>query len=586
MAAEGSSGAGILFEPDERPPAPLALGLGLQFALLSLSGMMLIPMIVFRAVDASDALLSWAVFASLLICGAVTALQAFRMGRFGAGYILVTGTSGAAIAVAVDALEAGGSGLLATLLCAAALFQLAFSARLSLFRRILTPTVAGTVIMLVPVTVMPIIFGMLDDLPPGSASLAGPACALTTVLVVAGTMLKGTPRLRPWAPVAGIAIGSAFAGAFGLYDIDRVLDAAWIGVPALEWPGLDLDFGPHFWGLLPGFLLVIVICSIRTISASVAIQGVSWRGRRAIDFRAVQGAVTADGVSNVLSGLAGTIPNGVRMTTVSLTQLTGVGARSVGIVLGAGLAALGFFPKVLAVVLAVPGPVLAGYVTVMIATIFALGIKTVMQDGMDYRQGLIVGFSFWIGFGCQNGLIFPEYLADFAGGMLQSGLTAGGLVAILMTGILELTAPRRARLEAELDLAALPTIHEFVRAFAARSGWDAAMAARIKAASEESLLTLLQRDEDRPAGRRRLLVTGQAQGATAVVEFVAAPGEENFEDRLTLLGERAVDDSIEREVSLRLLRHVASSVRHQQYHDTDILTVRVEASVPSGGDRA
>lgn len=51
MAAEGSSGAGILFEPDERPPAPLALGLGLQFALLSLSGMMLIPMIVFRAVD-------------------------------------------------------------------------------------------------------------------------------------------------------------------------------------------------------------------------------------------------------------------------------------------------------------------------------------------------------------------------------------------------------------------------------------------------------------------------------------------------------------------------------------------------------
>ena len=33
---------------------------------------------------------------------------------------------------------------------------------------------------------------------------------------------------------------------------------------------------------------------------------------------------------------------------------------------------------------------------------------------------------------------------------------------------------------------------------------------------------------------------------------------------------------IEREVSLRLLRHLASSVRHQQYHDTEIVTVRVE----------
>ena len=29
-------------------------------------------------------------------------------------------------------------------------------------------------------------------------------------------------------------------------------------------------------------------------------------------------------------------------------------------------------------------------------------------------------------------------------------------------------------------------------------------------------------------------------------------------------------------VSLRLLRHHASSVHHQQYHDTDIVTVRVD----------
>ena len=34
---------------------------------------------------------------------------------------------------------------------------------------------------------------------------------------------------------------------------------------------------------------------------------------------------------------------------------------------------------------------------------------------------------------------------------------------------------------------------------------------------------------------------------------------------------------MEREVSLRLLRHIASSVRHQQFHETDIVTVRVEA---------
>ena len=40
------------------------------------------------------------------------------------------------------------------------------------------------------------------------------------------------------------------------------------------------------------------------------------------------------------------------------------------------------------------------------------------------------------------------------------------------------------------------------------------------------------------------------------------------------------DAPAEHEVSLRLLRRLASSVRHQQYHGTDIVTVRVAAPAP------
>ena len=63
----------------------------------------------------------------------------------------------------------------------------------------------------------------------------------------------------------------------------------------------------------------------------------------------------------------------------------------------------------------------------------------------------------------------------------------------------------------------------------------------------------------------------------AVLEFVAAVGEGNVQDRLALLAERPDDVLLDREVSLRLLRHIASPVRHQQFHETDIVTVRVEA---------
>ena len=43
-------------------------------------------------------------------------------------------------------------------------------------------------------------------------------------------------------------------------------------------------------------------------------------------------------------------------------------------------------------------------------------------------------------------------------------------------------------------------------------------------------------------------------------------------------------DTIEQEGSLRLLRHLASSIRHQQFHDADMATVRVDA--PPSAPRA
>ncbi|MYH58301.1 MAG: hypothetical protein F4145_09955, partial [Boseongicola sp. SB0675_bin_26] len=330
--------------PEEKVPAMLAAGLGLQMAGLAIPGTVLIPTVVFRTAGQAETFLLWAVSASVMICGAVTVLQAIRVGRVGAGHILVTGTSGAAIAVSVAALAEGGPALLAVLMLALSLFQFAFSARLSLFRRILTPTVMGTVIMLTPVTVMPVIFDQLENVPAGSPPSAAPLSTLATLLVIAVIVLKAKGPLRLWAPVVGIVAGSIVSGAFGLYDVDRIAKASWVGLPRAQWSGIALDFGPAFWGLLPAFLFISVVCTIQTISGSVAVQRVAWPSPRAADFRTTQGAVAADGVGNLLSGLAGTMPIGFRPTGTSMIELTGISSRRVGVAYGATVVALAFLP--------------------------------------------------------------------------------------------------------------------------------------------------------------------------------------------------------------------------------------------------
>ena len=576
----------VRYQPDERPPGGVVLGSGAQIVVLGITGLVAFPTILVLAAGETDAYLSWAVFCTVVLSGAATILQAARIGRIGAGYLLTIGPAGPFIGICVAALVEGGPGLLAILVIISSLVPLAISPRLSLFRRLLTPTIVGTVNMLIPVTVLPVVFGRVTDVPEGVPALAAPLTAAMTVLVVTVIQLKAAPRLRLWAPLLGVVSGSVVAVPFGLYDVDRVIQASWIGPPQGAWPGIDLQFGPAFVGLLPAFVFLTLIGTIQAITAGVAVQRVSWRRSRAVDYRVVQGTVAADGISKLLCGVAGIMPTQTTTVSVPTIELTGVAARSVGIAAGALMIGLALVPKALAAVLAVPGPVYAAYLFVLLALIFVRGMSEVVQGGIDHRKGLIAGLGFWVGVGCQYGMIFPEHIAGFAGGLLANGITAGGLVAIVMTLFLELTAPRVDRIETEADISVLPKVRRFIGAFAAHSGWDSKMVHRLEAASEESLLMLVgEEDGGEKHDRRRLFLSARKDVDGAVLEFVAAPGEENIQDRIGLLAERPDDALMEREVSLRLLRHIASSVRHQQFHDTDILTVRVDAPESGPGGR-
>ena len=139
----------LRYEVEDRIPRPVALGLGLQLAAMGINGVVLMPTIVFRAGGAEE-LVFWAVFASVLACGVATILQGVRARRIGAGYALPHVSSAIFIAVCAEALIEGGPGLLATLVVISALAQAAFSARLSLLHRVLTPVVTGTVVCSFP----------------------------------------------------------------------------------------------------------------------------------------------------------------------------------------------------------------------------------------------------------------------------------------------------------------------------------------------------------------------------------------------------------------------------------------------------
>ena len=568
--------ANIRYEPDEPCPLPVALGVGVQGIIIGIAPTVLIVAITALAAGQDERYLSWAVFAALIISGVGTALQAAKIGRLGGGHVLIMGATPNFIAISVLAIEEGGPAMLASLIVLSSFFYLALAAWLPLLRRIITPVVSGTVLMLIAAMILPISFDRLQEIPEGAPIAAGPCVAAVTLIAATMLMLRGPRTWRPWSLLLGIAAGCVAAAPFGLYDFERLSAASWVGIPNSGFPGLDLTPSAGFWALLPMFLIVTLVQVIKGIGDGVVVQQVSRRRPRTTDFRLIQGSTYANGVGVLLSGITGTPPTtSYSSSTVSLINLTGVSARSAGYAVGGLLVVLAFFPKITSVLTSIPSPVMGGFLLVAIGMLFVEGVQTLARAGLDPQKAIVVGLAFSIGLGMQHQNILADLLGSPWGELLGNGMTIGTATAIALTAFLELTSPRRRRLEIRLDIADLPHLDAFLQEIAAKMGWDTAATERLRSAGEETLSSLLQPDDAYPAGEApRLIVVARPEGGTVEMEFLAVFDEENLEDRLAYLDEQT-ETFDERELSFRLLRHYASSVRHQKYHGLDIVTVQV-----------
>ena len=569
----------IRFEPEEACSPWVALLVGFQGGVLVLAPTVLNVAVAVRSAGLGDTHLAWSVFTALLISAVVTALQSFQAWRFGAGHIVLTSPAALFIGIMVASISAAGPATFASLLVVCCVVQIGLAWWLPTLRRIFTPVVTGTVTMLIAVSVLPIAFDSVQDLPAGAPTASGPIVAGVTLLVSVVVTLYAKGRWRLVGPFISILAGCAVAAAYGLLDADRIASAGWFGIPELPELGFDLTPGREFWALLPSFAILTLVIGIKTISDGVAIQQGSRRRPRAIDFRQIQGMVSVNGIGMFLAGIAGTLPPmSYSSFSLSLINLTGVAARRVGIGVAVVLVVLAFFSKLAALLLTIPGPVLGAYLMLAMGMLFVSGWQTILRDGLDPRRMLVVALASALGLGLHNHSIMGDLFGDEIGGLIGNGVTIGAVVAIGMTFLLEAVSARRARLEVTLDMASLPAIDEFLAGLASRLAWNETSTLRLRSAGEETLASLLmQEDYAEGSERPRLIIAARPQGTMVELEFVSTMRQENVEDQLAYLNDEAAIPTVE-DLSLRLLRYRASAVRHQKFYGVDIVTVQVEGS--------
>ena len=571
----------IRYEPQERCPTGLALVSALQIFVPNTISMVVLLTLIARASGHPDNNLGWIIFMGLLICGVSMIFQTLRWPYLGLGGLVVTNFNVPFMAISTLALAKGGPGLLASLLVASMVLQFLVTLRFASFRRIFTPTVSGTVVMLVAISAVPFIvenaFARVGDEPVWYHILPGLVALSTGILV----SLRAPLAWRLWVLPITVAAGVVVAAPLGLYDFDLLTSVPWFALPGPHWPGFDLSFGVDFWTLLPAFLFINLTAFVKAVGDLSVIRRASYRNVGALDIKSIQGGLNVYGGGTLLSGLLGTLPVASPWSISAVyIGFTGIASQTVGIILGLLTIAAAPFFKMIALLIAIPSPVVSAVYVILFGLLFIEGAKTVFDGPVDNKKAVITGVS--LVFGISSGGLAGA-IGGVGGDLVSSAVNVGGVSAILMTVFVELTGSvRRRRVRAEMGPAAYRSVEGMLREFASRHSWTDEATHRLLLVGEETLLSLSS-PEDGDGGPsesgdgRRLVATISPDGETAELEILAYSTSDdggNIEDRMAYLDGLSLEN--EGEISLRLLRHYASSVNHRRYYGIDVITVRVD----------
>lgn len=409
---------------DDRMPLIAALMYGFQWWVVTLPCVVVTGAVVAGLHFEGWADRAWYLQKLFAVMGAFTVIQVTLGHRLplvlGPATVLMVGLSasaGASTGVLYTSIAIGG----------ALVAVLGFTNKLAGLRRFFTARIVSVILILIAFTLTPIILRLIVGGASPGASLAM-ALMLVLALVALNEGLKGSFKslTLPLGLVFGTIIYRVWLGsegdASGAQGGGAVL--GWLVEPAFE-------AGPIV-AFLFCFLALIIneLGSVEAVGRSLGASGMEGRVRR---------GVGVTGLGSFFSGLFGVIGPVDFSLSAGLVAATGCAARTAFIPAGLGLIACAFAPGFIAVLVAIPKPVMGAVLLYSMVSQLAGGLSMLVAQKAvaTYAQGVITGLPLMAGLAIsftspEAFAVFPDVLRP----ILSNGFVMGTLLALFLEHVL------------------------------------------------------------------------------------------------------------------------------------------------------
>lgn len=274
------------------------------------------------------------------------------------------------------------------------------------------PIVTGPIIMVIGLNLAPTAVDMAKD----NWFLAG-ICLITVILV--SIFAKGFLKVLP--VLCGMIVGYVVAAIMGLVDFTPIAEAAWFGFPDFMFPKFS---GAAISIIAPVAIVTMVehIGDVLAVSATVEEDFVSDPG--------LHRTLLGDGVATSIAALLGGPANTTYSENTGVLALTRVFDPWVMRIAACFAILLSMIPKLGAIISTIPGPVIGGISIVLFGMIAAIGVRTVVENQVDFskNRNLIIGAVILVlGIG---GAVFDFKFFQLA------GMALGAIMGIILNKVL------------------------------------------------------------------------------------------------------------------------------------------------------
>ncbi len=249
---------------------------------------------------------------------------------------------------------------------------------------VMPPAVMGAVVAIIGLELAPVAVQQAGLVPMASAAGQEFSLDTNTVIVSLFTLMAGilgTVLFRGFLQIIPILLavvaGYILAFVLGMVDTATISNASWLALPQFQAPVYDTN----------AILIIAPACIVvlaEHISHLIVTSNIT--GEDLMKKPGLHRSLLGDGISNVISGFAGSPPNTTYGENIGVMAITRV--YSVWVIRGAAVLAIlfSFIGKISAAISTIPVPVMGGITMLLYGVIAVQGFRMYVEQKVDFSK--------------------------------------------------------------------------------------------------------------------------------------------------------------------------------------------------------